>query len=77
MPKWYGETQPTPSSSPPWNVGLNVALKPYGLATRDRAARSGTAIVGSTISGANGSDAATAHGASVPSSGPYGTPRAM
>jgi glycogen debranching enzyme len=32
--------------------------------------------VGKTISGANGSDATNAHGASVPSSGPSGTPRA-
>ena len=30
---------------------------------------------GKTISGAKGNDATTAHGASVPSSGPYGTPR--
>ncbi len=28
------------------------------------------------ISGANGSEASAAHPASVPSSGPYGTPRA-
>ena len=34
-------------------------------------------MVGNTISGANGSEATTAHGASVPSSGPSGTPRAV
>ena len=32
--------------------------------------------VGITISGANGSEATTTHGATVPSSGPKGAPRA-
>jgi hypothetical protein len=34
------------------------------------------AIVGSTIFGANGNEVTAAQGASVPSSGPKGTPRA-
>ena len=34
------------------------------------------ASVGATTLGENGSEAATAHGASVPSSGPKGAPRA-
>src|SRR6185295_6509472 len=75
MPKWYGEIQPMPSS--PWTrySGLIDALKPYAFGTRIRSFAK-LASAGRTISGANGSDAATAHGASVPSSGPYGAPRA-
>jgi hypothetical protein len=41
------------------------------------AVRTSSRSVSATSSGANGSDAATAPGASVPSSGPSGTPRAL
>src|ERR1700726_1830604 len=40
-------------------------------------ARTNSLSVSATSSGANGSDAGTAPGASVPSSGPSGTPRAL
>src|SRR6185503_19712932 len=73
--KWFFETQP---ERPDWrlgNVGLKLQTRPYSFSMCGYALEQ-CARVGRTISGANGSDAATAHGASVPSSGPYGTPRA-
>ena len=56
--------------------GLNVARNPYGWGSRSPS-RSRCPMVGRTSSGAKGSDATTAHGASVPSSGPNGTAQAM
>ena len=64
-----------PSSPAGSKLGLIEALKPYGLRRWTCSAPMLTSV-GTTISGANGSDAATAHGATVPSSGPNGTPRA-
>jgi hypothetical protein len=56
-------------------VGLKLHLNPYLLVISGYVS-SKYSIDGNTISGAKGSEATTAHGASVPSSGPYGTPRA-
>src|SRR5476651_323249 len=75
MAKWFFEIQPEPPGPPLGNVGLTLQTSPYSLSifgyVTEQCCR-----VGRTISGANGSDAATAQGASVPSSGPNGTPRA-
>src|SRR5687768_7269699 len=73
--KWSFEIHP---ARPVWrlgNVGLKLQTRPYSFSMFGYALEQ-CAKVGRTISGANGNDAATAHGASVPSSGPYGTPRA-
>src|SRR5918999_1916362 len=73
--KWSVEIQP---ERPDWrlgNVGLKLQTSPYLFSICGYVLEQ-CSSVGSTISGANGNDAATAHGASVPSSGPYGTPRA-
>ena len=55
------------------NVGLNADLNPY-LWSPTRRQRLKSFTVGIVISGANGSEATTDHGAIVPSSGPNGTP---
>src|ERR1043166_3320969 len=74
MPKWYGVTHHPVGLSGTANVWLNDGLKPNGL-VMPRSSSAMWRIVGMTISGANGSDATTAQGATVPSSGPYGAPR--
>jgi hypothetical protein len=56
-------------------VGLKLVRSPSALTTSGNA-REVVRSAGTTISGAKGSDAATAQGASVPSSGPKGMPAA-
>src|ERR1700734_550264 len=75
-PECHGDTHPCGDPPGSGNVGLNVVLNPYRCAPPRRSPRQWT-IVGITMSGANGSDAMTPHGAIVPSSGPSGTPRAL
>jgi hypothetical protein len=55
---------------------LKDALKPYELNSVNLAWWMQWWSADNTMSGAKGSDATMAHGARVPSSGPYGTPRA-
>lgn len=77
-PKCQGEThQPNaPLALPCGCVGLKDDAKPYVLVDLSLALWIQKAIVGSTIFGANGNEVTAAQGASVPSSGPKGTPRA-
>src|SRR5687767_8020804 len=73
--KWSFDIQPERPEPRRGNVGLKLQTRPYSFSIFGYVLEQ-CSSVGSTISGANGSDAATAQGASVPSSGPYGTPRA-
>src|SRR5918994_4955558 len=73
--KWAFEIQPERPDPRLGNVGLKLHTSPYSFSMFGYALEQ-CSRVGSTISGANGNDAATAHGARVPSSGPWGTPRA-
>src|SRR5262245_65342525 len=72
MPNWYGVTHQPAGLSSTRNDWLNEQRNPYGRWWPPNFMLAKLRTVGRTISGANGSEATTTQGATVPSSGPNG-----